>query len=181
VAWYKVIKSKSFSGLGLRSLYNKNLDLLFKWLWNLNKEVAGRWQELILLKYRPYFRNSLPMFAGSLSPTWHDMVSVISSSQSIATLLHLNVGFKVGDGRNIRFWTDSWLGSATTLQLLFPRHYNLSFSYGEHRKIWKFHSSGMYTVHSGCLFFDSLSAIENNPFPVLLWNGYAPPKVDVFT
>jgi hypothetical protein len=38
----------------------------------------------------------------------------------------------------------------------------------------------MYTVHSGCLFFDSLSAIENNPSPVLLWNGYAPPKVDVF-
>jgi len=38
----------------------------------------------------------------------------------------------------------------------------------------------MYTVHSGCLFFDSLSAIENNPSPILLWNGYASLKVDVF-
>jgi hypothetical protein len=56
----------------------------------------------------------------------------------------------------------------------------LVFSCGEDRKIWKFHSSGMYTIHSGCLFFDSLSAIENNPSPVMLWNGYAPPKVDVF-
>jgi hypothetical protein len=32
----------------------------------------------------------------------------------------------VGDGRNIRFWTDSWLGSATPLRLLFPRLYKLS-------------------------------------------------------
>ena len=121
MAWYKVVKCKSSGGLGLGSLYNKNLALLFKWLWNPDKGVAGGWQELI-----PYFMNGLPMFAGSLSPTWHGMVSVISSPQSIANLLNPNVGFKVGDERNIRFWTDSWLGSATTLQLLFPRRYNLS-------------------------------------------------------
>jgi len=37
----------------------------------------------------------------------------------------------------------------------------------------------MYSAQSGCLLFDSLSAIENNHSPVLLWNGYAPIKVDV--
>ncbi|XP_073265324.1 uncharacterized protein [Populus alba] len=133
--------------------------------------------------------------AGSLSPTWHGIVSAIFSTQNIANLLHANVGFKVGDGRNIRFWTDSWLGSATTLQLLFPRLYNLSlqqntsladiynltdaslnlswrrtfrpreicqresliaevqrgllFSDGADCKLWKFHSSGMYSAQSG--------------------------------
>jgi hypothetical protein len=54
------------------------------------------------------------------------MVSTISSNESIVIPFQSNVGFKVGDGRNIRFWTDSWLGSATPLQLLFPRLYNLS-------------------------------------------------------
>jgi len=56
----------------------------------------------------------------------------------------------------------------------------LIFSDGPDCKLWKFHSSGMYSAPSGCLFFDSLSATENNQSPVLLWNGYTPPKVDVF-
>ncbi|XP_073263045.1 uncharacterized protein [Populus alba] len=226
VAWHKVIKDKSSGGLGLGSIHNKNLALLFKWLWNLDNGVAGGWQEHILLKYRPHFINGIPEFAGSLSPTWHGIVSAIFSTQNIANLLHANVGFKVGDRRNIRFWTDSWLGSATNLQLLFPRLYNLSlqqntsladiynltyaslnlswrrtlrpreicqresliaevqrgllFSDGADCKLWKFHSSGMYSAQSGRLFFDSLSATENNHSLTLLWNGYAPLKVDVF-
>ena len=56
----------------------------------------------------------------------------------------------------------------------------LIFSDGADRKLWKFHSSGMYSAQLGCLLFDSLSATENNHSPVLLWNGYAPPKMDVF-
>jgi hypothetical protein len=56
----------------------------------------------------------------------------------------------------------------------------LIFSDGADRKVWKFHSSGMYSAQSGCALFDSLSVTENNHSPVLLWNGYAPPKVDVF-
>jgi hypothetical protein len=47
VAWHKVIKSKSSDGLGMGSLHNKNLALLFKWLWNLDKGMAGGWQDLI--------------------------------------------------------------------------------------------------------------------------------------
>jgi len=126
VAWHKVIKNKFFGGLELGSLHNKNLALLFKWLWNLDKRVAGGWQDLILRKYRPHFTNGLPVFAGSLSPTWRGMVSAISLNQSIVIPLQSNVRFKVGDGRNIKFWTNSWLGFATPLQLLFPRLYNLS-------------------------------------------------------
>ena len=59
-------------------------------------------------------------------------------------------------------------------------HRGLIFSDGADRKLWKFHSSGMYSTQSGCLFFDSLLATENNHSLVLLWNGYAPPEVDVF-
>ena len=199
VAWHKVIKSKSFNGLGLGSLHNKNLALLFKWLYNLDKGVAGGWQDLILRKYWPHFANGLHVFAGSLSPIWHGMISVISSNQIIVIPLQSNVEFKVGDRRNIKFWTDSWLGFATPLQLLFSRLYNLSlqqsislvyvysptdtslnlsqrrslrpwelcmresliaevkrgliFFNGEDIKIWKFHSSDVYSVYLDCHFF----------------------------
>ena len=99
---------------------------MFKWLWNLDKGVAGGWQELILRKYQPHFTNGLPVFTGSLSPTWRGMVSAISLNHSISAPIQSNVGFKVGDGRNIRFWSDSWLGYAAPLQFMFPRLYNLS-------------------------------------------------------
>lgn len=132
----------------------------------------------------------------------------------------------MGDGRNIRLWTDSWLGFATPLQLLFLRLYNLSlqqsisladvysltdslsnlfsrrsirscelcmreslitevehslvFFKGEDIKIWIFYSSDVCSVHSGCHLLDSLSASENPSSTVLLWKGFAPPKVGVF-
>jgi len=54
------------------------------------------------------------------------MVSAISLNHNIVASLQSNVGFKVCDGRNIRFWFDSLLGSATPLQFMFPRFYNLS-------------------------------------------------------
>ena len=126
VAWHKVIKSKLLGGLGLGSIHNKNLALMFKWLWNLDKGVVGDWQELILRKYRPHFTNGLPVFASSLSPTWRGMVSSISLNHNIAAPIQSNVGFKVGDGRNIRFWSDSWLGYVAHLQFMFPRLYDLS-------------------------------------------------------
>jgi hypothetical protein len=57
VAWHKVIKSKPLGGLGLGFIHSKNLALMFKWLWNLDKGVVGGWQELILRKYLPHFAN----------------------------------------------------------------------------------------------------------------------------
>jgi hypothetical protein len=72
----------------LGSLHNKNLALLFKWLWNLNKGVALGWKDLIFQKYQPKFTNGLSMFAGSLSPTWRGMVSSISLNESIIIPLH---------------------------------------------------------------------------------------------
>jgi hypothetical protein len=60
---------------------------MFKWLWNLDKGVVGGWQELILWKYRPHFANGLPVFAGSLSPTWRGMISAISLNHSITAPL----------------------------------------------------------------------------------------------
>lgn len=74
VAWQKVIKNKPLGGLGLGSLHNKNLALLFKWLWNLDKGVAGGWQDLILWKYQPKIANGLLVFYLCIGMAWHDMV-----------------------------------------------------------------------------------------------------------
>jgi len=165
------------------------------------------------------------VFAVSLSPTWRGMVSAISLHHSIVAPLQSNVRFKVGDGRNIRLWSDSWLGYATPLQFMFPRLYNLSlqqsssiakvhnptdnsinlswrrplrsrelcmwesliaeverglvFSDGED-KIWKSHSSNVYSVSLGCHLLDGFIVSTNLHSPDLLWKGFAPLKIDVF-
>jgi hypothetical protein len=120
VAWHRVIKSKSFGGLGLRSIYNKNLALLFKWLWNLDKGVAGGWQEHILLKYRPHFMNGIPAFTGSLSPTWHGIVSTNFSTQNIANLLHLVTRGTFGFGLTLGLALQPLSSSYTPDFITFP-------------------------------------------------------------
>jgi len=126
VTWHKIIKSKPFGGLGLRSFHNKNFAMSFKWLWNLDKGMAWGWQELFLWKYMPYFYKwSSCVYKFFISNLASHCISN-SLNHSIATPLQTNIEFKVGDERNIRFWTDSWLGFTTPLQFMFPRLYNLS-------------------------------------------------------
>ena len=57
---------------------------------------------------------------------------------------------------------------------------SLVFFEGEDNKIWKFYNSDIYSVHSSCHLLDSLYASDDPSSPVLLWKGFAPPKIDVF-
>jgi hypothetical protein len=56
----------------------------------------------------------------------------------------------------------------------------LVFSDGEDNKIWKSHSSNVYTVSSGCHLFDGFNVSANLHSPALIWKGFALPKIDVF-
>jgi hypothetical protein len=56
----------------------------------------------------------------------------------------------------------------------------LVFFKGEDNKIWKFHGFDVYSVYSGCHLLNSLSPSKDPSFPILFWNGFALPKVDVF-
>ncbi|XP_061983093.1 uncharacterized protein LOC133702794 [Populus nigra] len=156
VAWHKVIKSKPLRGLGLGSIHNKNLALMFKWLWNLDKGVVG----------------------GSLSPTWRGMVSAISLNHSIAAPLQSNVGFKMGDERNIRPLRSREFCMRESLLAEVER--GLVFSDGEDNKIWKSDSSNIYSVSSGCHLLDGFNVSTNLYSLDLLWKGFTPLKIDVF-
>jgi hypothetical protein len=70
---------KSRGRLGLGSIYNKNLALLFKWMWNLDNRWYGGWQEFIVNKYKPCFDNGLPTFDHHLSPTWYGIYKSLTS------------------------------------------------------------------------------------------------------
>jgi hypothetical protein len=56
----------------------------------------------------------------------------------------------------------------------------LIFSDGEDSKIWKSHSSNVYTVFSGCHLFYGFNVSTNLHSPALHWKGFAPLKIDLF-
>jgi hypothetical protein len=56
----------------------------------------------------------------------------------------------------------------------------LVFSNCKDNKIWKSHSSIVYSVFSGCHLLDGFIVSTNLHSPDLLWKGFAPPKIDVF-
>jgi hypothetical protein len=66
IAWFKVIQANSRGGLGLRSLYNKNMVLLLKWILDWGVGNSRGWQDYIVHKYQPTFENRFSMFAHHL-------------------------------------------------------------------------------------------------------------------
>lgn len=50
-SWNKIVMPKDMGGLGLVDLEKKNLALLTKWWWHLNKDKTSLWSQVIRGKY----------------------------------------------------------------------------------------------------------------------------------
>ena len=105
VSWKVVCRAKIKGGLGIGSLKEKNKALLLKWLWRFPIEQDEIWTKVIKSIYglqNNRWDAGLASRSSYRSP-WKYISSLYEEFQ------HL-VGFRVGDGRRIRFWEDVWWG-----------------------------------------------------------------------
>jgi hypothetical protein len=72
--------------LGIGSLLGKNKDILFKCLWRLRSISKGKWQEVVCKKYRPVFKNGLPISSKWLSSIRQHTVLSFSKVQLLLKL-----------------------------------------------------------------------------------------------
>jgi hypothetical protein len=94
----------------------KNKCLLSKWLFKLLNE-EGVWQELLQNKYLHSKTLAQVEAQPTDSPFWKGLMRVKEE--------FFNRGvFKVGNGRNTRFWEDTWLGDSP-LKDQYPLLYNI--------------------------------------------------------
>jgi hypothetical protein len=114
--WNMVCRPKDQGGLGIEVLELKNKCLLSKWLFKILTE-EGMWQQLITNKYIKNQTLAQVEAKPSDSPFWKGLMHVKDDFLKRGA-------FKLGNGEDIRFWEDVWLGG-TTLAQQYPALYNI--------------------------------------------------------
>ena len=112
VGWNKIIRLKEEGGLGIQAAKFKNLALLAKLNWSLNKEKESIWAKVILRKYclvdrmRARDPDKLPC-----SPNWR---VIKAGFQTFAD----GICWGVGNGERINIWSDSWIRGNSLRELI---------------------------------------------------------------
>ena len=124
VAWKVILGDKANGGLGVGSLVSLNWALLVKWLWRFEKDKSGFWRNVIGSIHNSD-RHPVGHWAKKAYPgIWYSIVNIISNLDGIGIGFSSVFDFQVGDGGNILFWLDDWLGSGA-LACKFPEIFDL--------------------------------------------------------
>uniref|UniRef100_A0A251VGE6 Putative reverse transcriptase domain, Reverse transcriptase zinc-binding domain protein n=1 Tax=Helianthus annuus TaxID=4232 RepID=A0A251VGE6_HELAN len=91
VAWDWVTWPKKKRGLGISRLKEVNEALLYKWGWRYRVETQSLWRKV---------------YAGC----WNNIVKLVSKLNLNGKRLNRVILGKVGNGDDIRFWIDTWMG-----------------------------------------------------------------------
>ena len=105
VSWDKICKPKAAGGLGIRVSRDMNKALLAKVGWHLLHDTKSLWAKVLRSKYGVGDIHDTDWMVGSSSSssTWK---SVVMGIRKVVLVGH---SWVTGNGRNIRFWTDSWI------------------------------------------------------------------------
>lgn len=114
--WNILCQPKDQGGLGIKNLDLQNKCLLSKWLFKLVNE-DGIWQSMLRNKYLKRHTLSKVSFRPGDSHFWSGIMKVKD--------LFFNLGsFVLGNGEQIRFWEDVWLGDQPLMRQ-YPSLYHI--------------------------------------------------------
>ncbi|KAL4563484.1 hypothetical protein LXL04_027527 [Taraxacum kok-saghyz] len=120
IEWGAVLAPKDMGGLDVGSLVSFNLSLVMKWKWRFFTSEDTLWVRVIRILYGEkggFF--SLRRQASGFSP-WARLLAADAKLQEQEIIKEEVLERRVGDGKNIRFWKDVWVGPCT-LESRFPR------------------------------------------------------------
>ena len=115
VAWDKILNSLENGGLGIGSLKAQNLALLAKWWWRFKVENGVLWKRVITSIHGP----SGKLGEGTSKGIWGNIAKVNKDIEADNISLPCLFVRKLGNGKDTKFWTDTWCGSET-LAARFP-------------------------------------------------------------
>lgn len=105
----------------------KNKALLFKWLWRFSDDKKALWRNVFTEKYGGNPIDLLPSSQNKnqFSVLWKNIMSPLMNSDDYAETLQSGMGFAIGNGANILFWSQEWV-SGLILKVAFPRIFVLA-------------------------------------------------------
>jgi hypothetical protein len=103
--WHIVCMPKSQGGLGIPYLRDVNICLLASWLKRYINGDGKLWKELVDSKYNTKNPNIFACIDTNSSKFWKGFIWALNA-------VRLGYRWKVGDGKQIRFWEDTWFGTS---------------------------------------------------------------------
>ena len=106
LAWDKVCMPKSKGGLGLRKIESVNKAFQCKLAWKVLTNETSLWIQLLKDKYLKDTTLFKYKKKNTDSPVWKSLLSC-------RDLLRQGLMWKLGNGKQISFWFDNWIGNFT--------------------------------------------------------------------
>ncbi|KAJ0479839.1 putative RNA-directed DNA polymerase [Helianthus annuus] len=110
VAWDWITWPKTKGGLGISRLKEVNEALLVKWGWRYRSENHNMWCKLVEACHCKYNQRGFLPINSNISGCWKNIVNLISKVKINGKGLNHLIKGKVGNGVDIRFWIDTWVG-----------------------------------------------------------------------
>jgi hypothetical protein len=113
VSWDRICQAKDRGGLGIKNLELFNSSLLCKWKWRCLVDSEAPWHALLKFRYGSLVANLLYGDGRDglkhASIWWRDLWNL--GSEDDGSWFRYNIKSTLGDGTNIGFWKDTWLGT----------------------------------------------------------------------
>jgi hypothetical protein len=121
VSWDQVCQPKEKGGLGIKNMELFNDSLLCKWKWRCLTDSEAPWFQLLQFRYGSLAGNLLRqegrVALKKASIWWRDIWKL--GSEEDGGWFGSNISIILGDGVDIDFWKDKWMGTLP-LRDLFP-------------------------------------------------------------
>ncbi|KAG7566501.1 Reverse transcriptase domain [Arabidopsis suecica] len=113
VAWKRVSLPKKEGGLGIRRAEDMNKALIAKVGWRLLNDQVSLWSRVLRSKYRigDIHDKQWLVVKSNWSSTWR------SIGVGLREVVMRGLSWVMGDGRQIRFWVDSWCSGKPLLDM----------------------------------------------------------------
>jgi hypothetical protein len=127
VSWNRVCEPKVKGGLGIKNLELFNYALLCKWKWRCLIDKEASWYDLLKFRYGSFANNFLHGEGKEKLKTssiwWRDLWYL--GGLEDGGWFGSNICSTLGDGKDLSFWRDKWLGTVSLFSL-FPTLYTKS-------------------------------------------------------
>lgn len=107
-------KQKKEGGLGFRDIHDFNLAMLAKQCWRLWDRPESLCSRILKAKYFPESSILEAKPKSGMSYTWRSILKGLK-------VFKLGIVWRVGDGRDLKIWTDPWIPKGTSRKPITPR------------------------------------------------------------
>jgi hypothetical protein len=118
LSWETLAKSKSVGGLGFRDLYGFNVAMLARQAWRLLDNPNSLCGRVLKAKYFPNTSMLEAQPMTGISYTWRSILKGIN-------LLKEGLVWRIGNGEQVKMWSDPWIPRQGSRIPITPRHQNL--------------------------------------------------------